>query len=178
MDLATEDGRALQERLARVERQVRWTTAMATVLALLCAVILAWQFVPHDQVVDASAFVLRDRSWRARGELVIRSDGSPMLRLNNLYGRARAVFHLRDDGVVVLRMMDVAGTTRALLSLDGKGQPSLVMSGPDSSARVTLLAAETDEAGAPRVELRDRLGRTVWSAPAGAAPRNQAARSR
>ena len=178
MDLATDDGRALQERVQRLERQARWAAAMVTALALLCAATLAWMFVPHAQEINANAFMLRDGNWRARAELQIRRDGSPMLRFNNIYGSARAVLHLREDGGAVLRMMDEAGTTRALLSLDERGQPSLVMSGVDSTVRLALVAGESGENGAPLVDLHDRLGHLVWSAPTVSAQRRQAARSR
>lgn len=178
MEFATEDARALQERLARIEGQARWSAAMATALALLCGALLTWQFVPHEQVVEARAFVLRDEQWRTRAELMIRRDGSPMLRLNNLYGRARAVLHLRDDGAVTLRMMDLAGTSRAVMALDRTGQPSLVLSGADSSARVSLMSGEGGEAGIQGVEVRDARGRRVWSTPAVAPTADQAARSR
>jgi hypothetical protein len=177
MDLATDDVRALQERVARVEKQARWSTAMATVLALLCAALVVWQFVPHDQVLEARGFVVRDAQWRVRAELAARRDGSPVLRLNNPYGRPRAVLHLRDDGVVALRLMDQGATNRAVLTLDKRGQPSLVLSGPDSSARVILRSEESGEEGVQGVAVRDRRGRPVWSSPASARG-DQAARSK
>jgi len=177
MDLTTDEGRALQERLARVEKQARWSTAMATVLALLCAALVVWEFVPHDQVVEARGFVVRDAQWRIRAELAARRDGSPVLRLNNPYGRPRAVLHLRDDGVVALRMMDQGATNRVVLALDRRGQPSLVLAGADSSSRVILMAEESGEDGVQGVAVRDRRGRRVWSSPA-SSPGDQAARSR
>lgn len=178
MNLATDDGGALQERVERVERKARWLTAMATVLAVLCVALLAWQFAPIDPIVEARGFVLRDAQRRARAELMIRADGTPILRLNNLHGRARAMLHLRDDGAVALRLIDPAGVNRAELSLDRRGEPALVLSGANGRSRVILAAGDTSEAGEQSVVLRDRLGRPVWSAPVPSAPADQAARSR
>ena len=167
MDLATDDGGALQERVERLEMKARWLTAMATVLALLSMALLVLRFAAFDRKVEARGFVLRDAQWRARAELMIRTDGTPILRLNNLSGRARAMLHLRDDGAVTLRLMDQAGVNRADLSLDRHGEPALVLSGADGRSRAILAAGE---AGAPSLVLRDRLGRPVWSAPIAAAP--------
>lgn len=178
MELATEDGGALQERVARVERQARWLTAMATALAMLCATLLIWQIGRHEPAVDARGFVLRDARWRARAELMIREDGSPILRLKNLNGRSRATLQLRDDGMVALRMMDTDGVVRAELKLGKGGAPSLTLAGTNGQPRVFLATDEEGESGSQTVALRDRLGRPVWSAPAAAAPGVQAARSR
>lgn len=178
MELATEDGHAWQERLTRVERQARWLSAMTTVLALLCAALIVWQFGLHDPVVQARGFVLRDTHGRSRAELRIREDGSPILRLNNLYGRSRATLQLRDDGMVALRMMDRDGVLRAEMRLEKSGEPSLLLSGTDGQARVLLATDEQGVAGTQRVELRDRSGRPVWSAPVPVGPADQAARSR
>jgi hypothetical protein len=178
MEIATEDGHALEERLTRVERRARWLSAMTTVLALLCVALIVWQFGLHDPVVQARGFVLRDTHWRARAELKIREDGSPILRLNNLDGRSRATLQLRDDGMVALRMMDADGVLRAELRLEKGGEPSLLLSGTNGQPRVVLATDEQGDSGTQRVVLRDRSGRPVWSAPVPAGAGDQAARSR
>lgn len=178
MDIATDDGHALQERLTRVERQARWLSAMTTGLALLCMALIVWQFGLHEPVAQARGFVLRDTRWRARAELRTREDGSPILRLLNLEGRSRATLQLRDDGMVALRMMDTNGVPRAELRLEKSGEPSLVLSGKNGQSRVILATDELGRLGTQSVALRDRLGRPVWSTPGTATPSDQAARSR
>jgi hypothetical protein len=151
------------------------TPASANVGRALCVALLVWQFARLDPMVEARGFVLRDAHGRARAELMIHADGSPILRLNNRYGCARAMLPLRDDGAVALRLMDPAGTNRAELSLDRRGEPALVLSGANGRSRVILAAGE---AGEQSVALRDRFGRPIWSSPAPATPGDQAARSR
>lgn len=165
MNLATDEGRALLERVERVERRARWLVALVTVSALLCVALLVWQFAPLDSIVEARGFALRDAEMRLRAELKLNRDGSPVLRLRHRGGRPGAILHLREDGGVALRLIDTAEQYRAELLLDEHGTPSLTLSGTNGRSRVTLTAEETDEAGTPRIVLRDRVGRTVWSSP-------------
>ena len=171
MDLATDEGRGLLQRMERIERKSRWLASLVMVLALLCVAILAWQFVPIDSNVEARGFVLRDAGWRTRAELRLNRDGSPVLRLHNRAGRPSAILQVRDDGAVALRLFDTVEQERAELRLDEHGTPSLVLSGANGRSRVALTAEETGEVGEQRIVLRDRLGRSVWSAPARATAR-------
>ena len=165
MNVAPDDGRMVLVRLERMERKIRWLSALAIVLALLCVALLAWQFAPLDSQVEARGFVLRDASWQARAELRVRKDGSPVLRLNNRSGRPGATLSLRDDGAVSLRLLDNTEQERAELKLDEHGTPTLSLSGTNGRPRVTLTAEELSEKGEQRIELRDREGRAVWTAP-------------
>jgi hypothetical protein len=166
MNLATDEGRALLERVERVERKSRWLAALAVVVALLCVAILAWQFAPLDSLIEARGFVLRDSNWQIRAELKVRKDDSPMLRLNTRGGRPAAVLTVRDDGAVALRLYDTAEQERAEIRLDEHGTPAFSLTGANGKPRVILTAEETSEVGEQRIVLRDRVGRTVWSAPA------------
>ena len=165
MNPATDEGRALLERMERVERRSRWLAALSVVVALLCVAVLAWQFAPLDSLVEARGFVLRDSKWQTRAELRVRRDDSPVLRLNNRAGRPSAVLTVRDDGAVALRLYDTAEMQRAEVRLDEHGTPVFALTGANGKSRVVLSAEETNEAGEPRLLLRDRGGRTVWSAP-------------
>lgn len=166
MNLATEEGRALLERMERVERRSRWLVALAVVVALMCVAILAWQFAPLDSLVEARGFVLRDSNWQTRAELKVRKDDTPVLRLNNRGGRPAAVLTVRDDGAVALRLYDTAEQERAEIRLDQHGTPVFSLTGANGKPRIILTAEETSDAGEQRIVLRDRVGRTVWSAPA------------
>jgi len=166
MNLATDEGRALLARMERVERRSRWLAALAVVVALLCVAILAWQFAPLDSQVEARGFVLRDSKWQVRAELKVRKDDTPVLRLNTRGGSPAAVLTVRDDGAVALRLYDTAEQERAEIRLDEHGTPVVSLTGANGKPRVVLTAEETTEAGEPRIVMRDRVGRTVWSAPA------------
>ena len=165
MNPTADEGRALVERMERVERTCRWLAALAVVVALLCVVVLVWQFAPLDSQVEARGFVLRDAKWGTRAELKVRNDGTPVLRLNNRGGRPAAVLSVRDDGAVALRLYDTAEQERAVVRLDEHGTPVVSLTGANGKARVVLTAEETSDAGEQRIVLRDRAGRTVWSAP-------------
>lgn len=165
MNVANEDAAALRTRVEQVERKVRWIAALAIVLALLCGALLAWQFIPPDSLLEARGFVLRDANWQTRAELRVRNDGTPILRLNHRSGRRGVTLGIREDGGVSLRLYDNAEQERAELRLDPKGSPSLVLSGSNGRPRVVLASEETGEGGDQRIVLRDRAGRSVWSAP-------------
>lgn len=171
MNVSSDDGRALLARLERVEKRSRWLSALAMVVALLCVVILAWQFAPLDSLVEARGFILRDSNLQTRAELRVRNDGSPVLRLNNRGGRPAAVLTVRDDGAVALRLYDTAEQERAEIRLDEHGTPVFSLTGANGRPRVVLTAEETGAAGEQRIVLRDRVGRAVWSAPAADEPR-------
>ena len=165
MNLATDEGRGLLERVERIEKKARWLASLIMVLALICVALLAWQFAPLDSNVEARAFVLRDAGWRTRAELRLSRDGNPVLRLHNQAGRPAAILQVRDNGAVALRLLDTAEQERAELRLDEHGTPSLVLSGANGRPRVALTAEEIGEVGEQRIVLRDRLGRSVWSTP-------------
>lgn len=151
------------EPLARLEARVRWLTTLCSFLTLGLVALAAWQFAPRAKVVEAHSFVLRDREWNRRGELGLREDGSPMLRLNNSGGRERVMLFARDNGQVVLRFSDPEDTYRARLMLEADGgHPLLMLAGPDGHSRVTVGPMGTAYSG---IDLFDDEGKTLWSAP-------------
>lgn len=164
MNPATDETRALLERMERVERRARWLTALSVVVVLLCVAILAWQFAPLDSLVEARGFVLRDSKWHTKAELRVRKDDTPFLRLYHAGGRQAAMLTVRPDGVVALRLFDTVEQERAEVRLDEHGTPEVTLTGANGKPRVILSAEETGDAGEPRLVLKDRVGRTVWSA--------------
>jgi hypothetical protein len=170
MNPATDETRSLLERMARVERRASWLTALAIVLALLCLALLAWQFAPLDSLVEARGFVVRDSKWHTKAEVRVRKDDTPFLRLYHAGGRQAAMLTVRDDGVVALRLFDTVEQERAEVRLDPSGTPVVSLTGANGKPRVILSAEETGDAGEPRIVLKDRVGRTVWTAGPAAEP--------
>jgi hypothetical protein len=127
-------GPAPADPLSRLEARVRWLTAMCAFLTLALLALTVWQFIPRPKVIEANAFVLRDQQWVRRGEMVVRRDGSPLLRLNNAQGRERIMLSARDDGRAELRLSDGRGVFRVRLELDAQSAPRLLMSAEDGSA--------------------------------------------
>jgi hypothetical protein len=162
-----DDMRALLRRMDLLERRSKRLFALMVVVALLCAAILTWQFMPLDSTIDARGFILRDSNWQARAELKVRRDNSPVLRLNNRGGTAAAMLAVRDDGAVALRLYDTTEQERAEVRLDEHGIPAFTLTGANGRSRMTLTAEETDQPGGETIVLRDRMGRRVWSAPPG-----------
>src|SRR5215831_13006685 len=117
---ATEPAPAV-EPLALLEARVRWLTALCAFLTVGLFALVAWQFTPRPKVIEANAFVLRDHQWRRRGELGLREDGTPMLRLNGVTGQERMMISARDDGRGSIRLTDPAGVFRLRLALDDQG---------------------------------------------------------
>jgi hypothetical protein len=148
--------------LARLEAQVRWLTALCSFLTLALLSLTVWQFVPRPKVVEANAFVLRDQQWRRRGELGLRADGSPLLRLNNAAGRERIMLSAREEGRTVLRLSDDHDVFRLRVELDPQGAPRLLMSADDGKPRVSLAPPGMPEGG---VRLLGDSEKLLWSAP-------------
>jgi hypothetical protein len=153
---------APSEPLARLEARVRWLTALCSFLTLGLVALAAWQFAPRPKVVEANAFVLRDAQWHRRGELALREDGSPMLRLNNAAGRERLMMFARERGEVVIRLSDSEDVYRARLALEEGGQPRLLLAGPDGQTRASLAPVGGAYSG---LALYGEDHKAIWTAP-------------
>jgi hypothetical protein len=155
-------GAGPSDALARLEARVRWLTALCSFLTLGLLAVAGWQFAPRPKVFEGHAFILRDGEWRRRGEIGLREDGSPMIRLNNVAGRERVMISAREGGPTEIRLTDDHDVFRARLELDSKGSPVLLMSGADGATRVAL-----GPVGAPYggVKLMGSDEKPVWSAP-------------
>jgi hypothetical protein len=149
------------EPLARLEARMRWLTALCAFLTVGLLTLVAWQFTPRPKVIEANAFVLRDHQWKRRGELGLREDGSPMLRLNGVTGQERLMISARDDGRGTIRLTDPSGVFRLRLALDAQGQPFIALAGPDGRPRVAIAAGTGNSTAA----LFDDAGRKLWSVP-------------
>lgn len=150
------------QRIERIERQVRWLTSVIVILALAYVALLAWQFYPRTQPLQAPGFVVVDAAGRRRAELSLYKDGTPMLRLDNEQERARVLLFLRPDGSAGVRLADPRGENRAELLLDGRGLAELSLAGPDGRT-IARLGAESDSAAALRL-VNPARGRP-WTAP-------------
>lgn len=158
-------------RLASLERRVERLYALVAVLAVGLGVAVAWHFVPRP-ALDASRFMLRDSAGTWRGALMLREDGSPVIRLNDERSRARLYGVVTPDGRPRLRLLDSTGTSRTVLELETNGAPSVRLSGADGHS---LVHAGVDSAGSGWAEVRGPGGSREVHAPAAAesAPRRR-----
>jgi hypothetical protein len=137
-----------------------------TVLGVGFALLLASHLTPRPQL-DAERFVLRDSTRAFRGGLMIREDGSPVIRLNDADGRARLYGVVTPEGMPRLRLTDAAGHHRVVLELGADARPHAKWM--DDSGR-TRMHLWLDETGEPVWEMRGGAGTRV-ERPAAAAAR-------
>ena len=159
-----------EARVTSLERRVGRLSALVAVLAIGLAIAVAWHFVPRP-ALDASRFMLRDSVGTWRGALMLREDGSPVIRLNDERSRARLYGVVTPDGRPRLRLLDSTGVSRTVLELESDGTPSVRLSGADGHS---LVHAGVDSSGSGWAEVRGSGGaREVHAARGGEAPRNE-----
>lgn len=156
----------LTDRIARLERRTARLGALVAMLTLGLALSVARWFLPQP-AVDASRFMLRDSTGAWRGALMLREDGSPVLRLNDERSRARLYGVVTPDGRPRLRLLDSTGVTRTVLELAADGTPSVRLT--DSTGHTAVHAA-LDSAGSGWAEVHGTGGTRSVSA---AAPRRR-----
>ncbi|MFN8588929.1 MAG: hypothetical protein U0704_14130 [Candidatus Eisenbacteria bacterium] len=148
------DESPLEARVARLERRTARLAAIAAMLALALALTIARFFVPQP-ALDASRFMLRDSIGTWRGALMLREDGSPVLRLNDARSRARFYAVVTPDGRPRVRLLDSTTTTRGVLELEADGSAALRLT---DSAGHTAVRAGVDSTGSGWAELHGRAG--------------------
>jgi len=159
-----------EARVTSLERRVGRLSALVAVLAIGLAIAVAWHFVPRP-ALDASRFMLRDSVGTWRGALMLREDGSPVIRLNDERSRARLYGVVTPDGRPRLRLLDSTGVSRTVLELASDGTPSVRLSGADGHS---LVHAGVDSTGSGWAEVRGTGGaREVHASRSGGAPRNE-----
>ncbi len=159
-----------EARVTSLERRVGRLSALVAVLAIGLAIAVAWHFVPRP-ALDASRFMLRDSVGTWRGALMLREDGSPVIRLNDERSRARLYGVVTPDGRPRLRLLDSTGVSRTVLELESDGTPSVRLSGADGHS---LVHAGVDSTGSGWAEVRGTGGaREVHASRSGGAPRNE-----
>jgi hypothetical protein len=159
------------DRVAALERRVRWMSSLIMFLTLGFILLIGWTFVPRRHRVDAPAFRVRDSEGRVRAELGMWED-RPMMRLNSPEGKARAIMFVRDDGRAAFQLNDRDNAHRLQLTLDEDGHPGVVLANSEGRSMVAILA-EPD--GRATLALRDEKLEPLWSAPT---EKSQAAESR
>ncbi len=144
----------LEARIAQLEARVARLGAVAAMLALGLALVTVRWFVPQP-ALEASRFMLRDSVGTWRGALMLREDGSPVIRLNDANSRARLYGVVTPDGRPRLRLLDSTGTTRSVLEMEENGTPALRLT--DSTGH-TAVRAGVDSAGSGWAELHGTGG--------------------
>jgi len=140
---------SLEARIRTLERRSMRLSAIAAVLAVGFLLSILTQMLPRP-AVDAQRFMLRDSTGAWRGALMMREDGSPVLRLNDARGKARLYGVVLPDGNARLRFTDSTGVHRAILELQQQSLPQLRLFGADGRLRAQV---SVDAEGNPMAEL-------------------------
>ena len=156
--------RAINERLARLERQNRTLKRIgASALAVLGAALLLGQAAtPSRQssgrTVEAERFVLLDRNGKPSAMLGLLEGGSGLILVDDK-GINRCRLSLNKDGPA-LTLCDEASMPRvAVTMVKDKGAVSLA----DEKGRI-LVSLSLSEKG-PDLIFRDDDGKAIWEAP-------------
>ena len=139
--MESQDIRALQSRLDRLEARNRLLACALLTLAGLISLFLILSAVAPTAVSDvvrARSFEVVDASGEVRAKLGIHPDGSPTLRLCDTSGEIRAELCTRADGATWLSLLDANAQTRAALGTDADGSPGLWLH--DASGNVLFSA--------------------------------------
>lgn len=136
---------ALDDRLERLELRQRRAHGVIAMLIVGWIVTLVWLLAPRPRL-DAREFALRDSAGVRRAALMIRDDGSPVLRLDDGAGRPRFYGVVLPDGSPHLRLTDSAGVHRAVLELDRAHHPRLRLSDAAGRARAQVFVDDAERA--------------------------------
>lgn len=136
---------AQDDRLRRLENGQRRTQGVLAMLVVGWLVTLVWMLAPRPRL-DAREFALRDSTGARRGALMMRNDGSPVVRLDDRAGRPRLYGVVLPDGNPRLRLTDSAGVHRVVLEIDEGHHPRLRLSGADGRMRAQVFVTDADRA--------------------------------
>ena len=153
----TPDLQAVAERLGKVEKQNRRLKSVGiAVLVLVSAVLVIGQTVPKERILlEAEAFILRDKNGNIRAGLMVNEDGEATLFFGDKNGTTRAQLMVHEDGGPILTFRDKNGTARAGLMLDEDGWPILSFYDKNGTVRAGLML---DEDGSPSLSFHDKNG--------------------
>jgi hypothetical protein len=184
----------MENRLTRVERQVRRWKLVAAIGPALGLVALVGQTLPSalaksteplalrpigSDVIEGQRFVLRDTNGRPRATLAVADDGTPLLVFLDRDGEARGVVGPKhvvlssDDGASVVRLLvNPTGTPALRLEKDGRLRAVLGMSGDGTLALGFYgqdgkgrALLDVGVDGQPGLTLFSKAGTVAWSAP-------------
>lgn len=185
-------GATLEERLARIEREVRWWRRVAVAIAAAALALVAVRALERDAAAEpkgsissvrAEAFELVDAKG-ARTAALVNSEGGPHLLLLGTKGQAlmdvgvendgpqivqftpegknRVVITIGSNGLPRIQLNDAKDDPRVLLAAEPSGGAAMAILGPGKTVRA-LVATDAD--GTPHFETRDKDQKAVWVAP-------------
>jgi hypothetical protein len=153
---------SIEDRIARLERENRRLRVGALLgLLTVAAVLLLGQARPA-RVLEAEAFVLRDRAGVALAGLEVDDDGYPRLGLYDRNGKVRVDFRVGDTNTFVFFRESTGITRMELINYDGASGPIIALR--PSTANHDGIVLQSPDAVDPFITLRSSAdGRVIWS---------------
>ena len=188
----TNETQAILNRLEKVEAEYRRLKICGVTAAIvIAAFVLMGQASTPPKVIEAERFVLKDSSGNIRGWLGLLREGSeltlgnsnkePMMTLQvsekasdlHFQGRENSGMNLGVDfGVPAISMAGQRGSGQATLRVNDVGPSFRLRDSKGFSVSVGVPetesngATKSDKGSAASVQLLDKVGKILWSAPA------------
>jgi len=132
------------DRLERTNQELRRTCrnwgrlARGVLLGGLVAGIAGAKYADDLKRIEASHFVLKDKSGKMRASLGIRADGTPGLGLFDDRGKVRLSLDISPDGTPGVNVYDKESTLRAAMAIRPDGTPGLGLFNEKQEVRLSL----------------------------------------
>ena len=128
----------LETRLARLERSNKTLRRLLAAFAIVAAVPLLAAYVPANDKLEASEFVVRDKSGAIRARLFVDEQGRARLLLRDRDGHSTAMLasgegaslSLGDKNDKANVVISAAGSAKGVVMLESEGKPKAVLSKP------------------------------------------------
>ncbi|MHC4342898.1 MAG: hypothetical protein ACYSX0_22140, partial [Planctomycetota bacterium] len=128
-----------EQRLAQLERQLRWLKRLgALTIAVGAVVVLGGQGKEKRQVLEANELVLKDTSGAKRIAMNADLDGWPAVGLYDRDGVVRLSLAVAEGGQAVVNLSGGSGEAGLMLVLSGGKQPAILMHGPNHQPGLVL----------------------------------------
>ncbi len=131
----------LETRVRRLEQQNRWLKRFGgAAMAVVVGFLIMGQATPKKapakpRVVEAEAFVLKDKGGKIRGSWNVFPDGTTSLALNDKDEKLRGSWNVFPDGSTVLVLTDKDEKLRGNWGVFADGSTSLTLSDKDEKIR-------------------------------------------
>jgi hypothetical protein len=128
----------LETRLARLERSNRNLRRLLAAFAIVAAIPLLAAYVPANDKLEASEFVVRDKGGAIRARLFVDEQGRSRLILRDRDGQSTAMISSGEGASLSLGdktdkttvVVSAAGSARGVVMLESEGKPKAVLSKP------------------------------------------------
>jgi len=154
---------APSDRLAALERRLRWLTAVCVFLGAGLVLVYVRPFIPILPDLKVRSLTVPDTSGTPRIQLRTWGDGTPVVQLNDAHGRERIMMLVSPTRESHLHMADSTGQYRVVLELDPAERSSLRLGGANGQWNLALMGRGD---GRPAiVARRETVHDTLFRAP-------------